>query len=86
MKCEFHRGDVICRIGDTEPFIVLDFQEPDREPFPPIRQYRLMKVEEDKWGRTITYYHRFQALVEMTYVKVGKWDFKKNLEVDDEVQ
>lgn len=85
MKCEFHRGDVICRIGDTEPVIVLDFQEPGSDPFWPVSRYRLMKVEEDNWGRTITYHNRLQVLIEMTYVKVGKWDFKKNLEVDDEV-
>lgn len=85
MTSEFHRGDVICRIGDTKTFIVLDSQEPASKLFS-ARRYSVMEVADEDWCRTITYNHLFQDTTDMTYVKVGRWDFEKNQEVDDDVQ
>lgn len=80
---EFKRGDIIVRIGDRRTFIVLDLQESTSKLFPS-RRYSVMEVADEDWCWSITYHYLFQDTVDMDYVKIGEWDFKREMEVEDD--
>lgn len=84
---EFKRGDIICQIGGKRTFVVVNVkkQEPVFVGWSSVSplQYIVMEVNNEGWCRSFSYHNLFQEYTDQTYVKIGEWDFKREMEVED---
>lgn len=92
MTDEFKEGDIVAKIGMPECRII--WQMDVLESNPDLTRCFLREVEAQKDGmyewtdensdNYLLEDFEFMKLMRDGYVKVGKWDFEKNLEVEDE--